>query len=113
MFGKKEVDNDKEVSTVKLGVSVIPEDKRKMYESLPHEFLVIAGGGSSHASRFRTGDGIKNLEEFADRIGIESVDVNADGSFSVMYDDDDIFAGHVVVVDGNMEEGLDSAYIEG
>lgn len=52
-------------------------------------------------------------EEFAERIGIESVDVNADGSFTVMYDDDDIFAGHVVVVEGNMEDGPDSAYIEG
>lgn len=52
-------------------------------------------------------------EEFAERIGIESVDVNADGTFTVMYDDDDIFAGHVVVVEGNMEDGPDSAYIEG
>lgn len=52
-------------------------------------------------------------EEFAERIGIESVEVNADGSFTLMFDDDDIFAGHVVVVDGNIEEGPDSAYIEG
>ena len=52
-------------------------------------------------------------EEFAERIGIESVEVNADGSFTLMFDDDDIFAGHVVVVDGNIEDGPDSAYIEG
>ena len=40
-------------------------------------------------------------------------EVSTDGSFSLMYDDDDIFAGHVVVVDGNIEDGPDSAYIAG
>ena len=28
-----------------IGVSNIPEDKRKMFEDQPHEFLVMVGGG--------------------------------------------------------------------
>ena len=55
LFGKKKAENAKEANIVKLGVSVIPEEKRKMYEEQPHEFLVIAGGGSSSASRVGTG----------------------------------------------------------
>ena len=36
-------------------------------------------------------------EEFAERIGIESVEVNADGSFTLMFDDDDIFVGQAAI----------------
>ena len=59
------------------------------------------------------GDEGVSEDDFAQRISIVSIDVNPDGTFSVTYDDDDIFAGHLVVVDGDMENGPDSAYIEG
>ena len=39
-----------------IGVSNIPEDKRKMFEDQPHEFLVMVGGGSSSASRVGKGE---------------------------------------------------------
>lgn len=52
-------------------------------------------------------------EEFARRIGICDISFDGDGDFSVYYADDDMFAGHTVVVYGNIKTGFDSASIAG
>ncbi|MFR5077481.1 MAG: DUF2262 domain-containing protein [[Clostridium] innocuum] len=44
-------------------------------------------------------------DDFARRIRIEAVNVSQDGEFELYYDDGDIFAGHVIIVSGNMEKG--------
>ena len=36
-----------------------------------------------------------------------------DGEFELYYDDGDIFAGHVIIVSGNMEKGLYDAQFAG
>ena len=43
----------------------------------------------------------------------ESVNVSQDGGFELYYDDGDIFAGHVIIVSGNMEKGLYDAQFAG
>ena len=77
------------------------------------EELIDSANDWINSDNFEEEEIVLTEEQFAERIGIESVEVNADGSFTVMYNDDDIFAGHVVVVDGDIEEGPESAYIEG
>lgn len=52
-------------------------------------------------------------EDFAKRLVISEVCVSTDGNFEIFYDDDDMFWGHVVIVSGNIETGIDDAYIAG
>lgn len=52
-------------------------------------------------------------EDFARRLMISEVCVSTDGNFEIFYDDDDMFWGHVVIVSGNIETGIDDAYIAG
>lgn len=52
-------------------------------------------------------------KEFAERIMICDISFYGDGDFTVYYADDDMFAGHSVVVHGNIETGFESAGIEG
>lgn len=52
-------------------------------------------------------------EDFAKRLMISEVCVSTDGNFEIFYDDDDMFWGHVVIVSGNIETGIDDAYMAG
>lgn len=52
-------------------------------------------------------------EDFAKRLIISEVCVSTDGNFEIFYDDDDMFWGHVVIVSGNIETGIDDAYMAG
>lgn len=52
-------------------------------------------------------------EDFAERIAICSIYFNAEGYFTADYDDDDMFWGHSVCVDGNIETGIDDASMQG
>ena len=52
-------------------------------------------------------------EDFAKRLMISEVCVSTDGNFELFYDDDDMFWGHVVIVSGNIETGIDDAYMAG
>lgn len=52
-------------------------------------------------------------EQFAKRIVLESIHVYEDGDYTAYYDDDDMFYGHVVVVDANIDTGFESSYLEG
>ena len=52
-------------------------------------------------------------EEFAKRLGISEVSVSTDGYFEIFYEDDDMFGGHVVIVSGNIENGIEDANMAG
>ncbi|MBQ2802936.1 MAG: DUF2262 domain-containing protein [Lachnospiraceae bacterium] len=52
-------------------------------------------------------------EEFAKRLMISELCVSVKGDFEIYYEDDDIFWGHVVIVSGNIETGIDDAYMAG
>ena len=52
-------------------------------------------------------------ESFACRIELRSIAMDADGSFSAYFDDDDMFFGHCVVVYGTLADGVASAVMEG
>ena len=39
--------------------------------------------------------------------------MESDGSYEVYYDDDDMFYGHVILIDGNMDTGMEDADIAG
>lgn len=51
--------------------------------------------------------------EFLRRMRLESISVNADGSFSFWYEDGDIFWGHSIEVSGNMKDGVRYAVFHG
>lgn len=50
-------------------------------------------------------------KEFAERLIINDISFNSDGNFKVYYSDDDMFWGHSILVDGNINTGFESAYI--
>ncbi len=52
-------------------------------------------------------------ESFARRIELRSIAMDADGSFSAYFDDDDIFFGHCVTVYGTLADGVTAANMEG
>lgn len=52
-------------------------------------------------------------EDFAKRLIISEVCVSTDGNFEIFYNDDDMFWGHVVIVSGNIETGIDDAEMAG
>lgn len=52
-------------------------------------------------------------DEFAKRLSISEICVSTEGDFEIYYDDDDMFWGHVVIVSGNIEKGIEEAYMVG
>lgn len=50
---------------------------------------------------------------FAERISIESISMTSGGSFSAYFNDNDMFWGHVVTVDGSLKKGVKYANMEG
>ena len=52
-------------------------------------------------------------ESFAERIGIETISMTSGGSFTAYFKDDDIFAGHCIIVSGSLKKGITSASIGG
>ena len=51
-------------------------------------------------------------EKFAERMVLNSIGFDENG-FEVFYDDDDMFWGHSILVDGTLENGREQAYIAG
>ena len=51
-------------------------------------------------------------EKFAERMVLNSMGFDENG-FDVYYDDDDMFWGHSILVDGTLENGIEQAYIAG
>jgi hypothetical protein len=54
-----------------------------------------------------------SAEQFLNRIALESISVDAEGTFSFMYDDGDLFLGHVIEVSGSLQTGPTHAGIAG
>ena len=52
-------------------------------------------------------------ESFACRIELRNIAMDADGSFSAYFDDDDMFFGHCVPVCGTLADGVTAAHMEG
>lgn len=52
-------------------------------------------------------------ESFAGRIVISEFSIGAEGDYEVYYDDDDMFCGHVIIVSGSVDGGMEDAYIAG
>lgn len=52
-------------------------------------------------------------DDFANRISISELVFSSDDAFSVMYDDDDMFWGHAIEVQGTLEKGIESSNIIG
>jgi len=52
-------------------------------------------------------------KSFARRIELRSIAMDADGSFSANFDDDDMFFGHCVTAYGTLTDGVTAANMEG
>lgn len=52
-------------------------------------------------------------ESFAERIDIETISITSGGSFTAYFNDDDIFAGHCIIVNGSLKKGVTSASMGG
>ena len=52
-------------------------------------------------------------ESFAQRLDLTSIAMDADGSFSAYFNDDDMFFGHCVVVYGTLSDGVAKVNMEG
>lgn len=58
-------------------------------------------------------DGAITESDFQQRLKISELAIDKAGDFEVYYDDDEMFWGHVIIVEGNISQGLSSAYIAG
>jgi len=52
-------------------------------------------------------------ESFAKKIDIETISMTSGGSFTTYFNDDNIFAGHCIIVGGSLKKGITSASIGG
>lgn len=52
-------------------------------------------------------------ESFAERLSVSELCISTDGDFEIFYDDDDMFWGHVIIVSGNVDDGLNDATFAG
>lgn len=52
-------------------------------------------------------------EEFAKRITLSEISITSGGSFTAHYDDDDMFWGHAVEINGSLKKGIANANIAG
>lgn len=52
-------------------------------------------------------------ESFAGRIVISEFSIDAEGDYEAYYDDDNMFWGHVIIVSGSVNGGMEDAYIAG
>lgn len=52
-------------------------------------------------------------EEFADRISISELTIGSEGDYEAFYNDDDMFWGHIIIIDGNIDGEMESSYIAG
>ena len=52
-------------------------------------------------------------EDFAKRIEISELAIHENGEFEAYYYDDDMFWGHIIIIDGNIDGELADAYIAG
>ena len=52
-------------------------------------------------------------EEFMECLGVETLDVSADGSFQLWFNDGGLFGGNLIRVSGSEAAGLTDAVLEG
>lgn len=52
-------------------------------------------------------------ESFAERIWISEFNINEEGDYEAYYNDDDMFYGHVIIVEGSVDGEMEDAYIAG
>lgn len=52
-------------------------------------------------------------EEFAKRLEISSITIYSNGNYTIYYNDDDLFYGHSIEIDGNIEKGIEYANMVG
>lgn len=51
-------------------------------------------------------NGLISEQDIRDRMQLVSISMTSGGGFTVVYDDDNIFAGHYIWVDGSMKKGI-------
>lgn len=52
-------------------------------------------------------------EEFAERLEISSITIDEEGDYTIYYNDDDMFYGHQIEINGNIKKGVKSANMVG
>ncbi len=73
----------------------------------------LANDWLSDSEDFEEGGTEITKEAFAKRIEISEMTISPDGNYEVYYNDDDMFWGHVIIVSGNTETGMEDAQIAG
>jgi hypothetical protein len=69
--------------------------------------------GLKNESWLQEGEAEVSRAEFERRLVLETISVEADGSFEFWHNDGDLFWGHSIMVSGNLEEGPKDAGIHG
>lgn len=92
------------------------EWNKKIREFAAHEMTELANDWlESEYDEDEENETVHEITEkdFAERILTCDISFDSNGDFSVFYDDDNMFWGHTVIVQGNVKTGLESAEMFG
>lgn len=86
----------------------------KLREFAAEELTALANDWQDDADR-EDADGVAEItkEEFAKRIGLSEVTISPEGDMTIYFYDDEMFWGHSIVLDANINGEIDSADIAG
>lgn len=86
----------------------------KQWDQLARELAASRLTSTANDWQAQEEDPIEITEEaFAQRLSISELSVLTGGDFEIYYEDDDMFWGHVVIVSGNVNTGVDDADMAG
>lgn len=118
---KKDIEEGKETAEGALHILHIIYKDLKEWDEKFRKFAAerlteLANDWLMDSEDFDEDDENENLiteEAFAKRIWISEITISPDGDYEVYYNDDDMFWGHVIIVSGNTETGIEDAVIAG
>lgn len=106
---------DNSINQAKEICEISAETDKKLREFAASELTglaidwLIEGDDSIDLDLIEDDDELMTEEEFSERVSIYSISIEKDGSYSIYLDDGDLFLGHTITVNGDLQNGLDSA----
>ena len=108
-------DESEEMTAALVTAHMLFEDELKWSDSIRNfaadELVELANDWLADSEDAELDEITKDI--FISKLELSSISVSANGDFTIYYNDGDMFWGHVIIVEGNVNGTFDSAYIAG